>query len=163
MLGLAGLVLVSGGLRSTPAAGATEVVARTGTIVVSATSLEPGPDHAWVSNLQVRTSASDSDQLDAALAAGETAVGVFHQRVSVGEIPDLASCDSQTPPASVVNWWLHYGPLLVPGRNNGPATAATATLNLPAADLNASGGRVPVTLYFAHAGQVIVDLPLDRS
>ena len=160
---LAGLVLIGGAVRSTPAAGTEKIVARAGPIIVSATSLHPGPGPAWISQLQVQTRSPASDQLDAALAAGDTAVGVFHQRVSVGEIPDLASCDSETPPPSVVDHWLHYGPLLVPGRANGPTPAATATLTVPAAGLATTGGRRAVTLYFARAGPVIVDLPFDRA
>jgi hypothetical protein len=160
---LAGVVLIGGAVRSTPAAGPGRILARAGPVVVSATGLHPGPGPAWISQLQVRTSSPASDQLDAALAAGDTAVGVFHQRVSVGEIPDLASCDGDTPPTSVVDHWLHYGPLLVPGRVSGPAPAATAALTLPAAGLVTTGGSVAVTLYFAQAGPVTIDLPFDRA
>ena len=120
-------------------------------------------DHTWISQLQVRTSSPASDQLDAAVAAGATAVGVFHRQVSVGEIPDLASCDGVTPPPSVVDQWLHYGPLLVPGRASGPGPAATATLTLPAGGLVTRHGSVAVTLYFAQAGPLIIDLPVDRA
>ncbi len=88
----------------------------------------PGP-----ANCKFSTSSPASDQLDAALAAGATAVGVFHRQVSVGEIPDLASCDGDTPPPRVVDQWLHYGPLLVPGRASGPGPAGDRHPDLPAA------------------------------
>ncbi len=160
---LAGLVLISGAVRSTPAAGTARIRAHEGAILVTTTGLRPGRDHTWISQLQVRTSSPASDQLDAAVAAGSTAVGVFHRQVSVGEIPDLASCDGVTPPPSVVDQWLHYGPLLVPGRASGPGPAATATLTLPAGGLVTRHGRVAVTLYFAQAGPLIIDLPVDRA
>jgi hypothetical protein len=115
------------------------------------------------SQLQVTTRAVASDQLDVALAANDTAVGVYHQRVSVGEIPDLASCDSQVPPPSVVDHWLHYGPLLVPGRSSGPASPASAVLTLAAGGAVSVGSTVAVTLYFSHAGKLILDLPVDRT
>jgi hypothetical protein len=160
---LASLVLISGAARSAPAASTARIMGHDGAILVTATGLRPGPGHAWISQLQVQTSSPASDQLDAALAAGATAVGVFHREVSVGEIPDLASCDGVTPPPSVVDEWLHYGPLLVPGRASGPAPAATATLTLPADRLVTRQGSVAVTLYFAQAGPLILDLPVDRA
>jgi hypothetical protein len=160
---LASLVLISGAARSAPAASTARIMAHDGAILVTATGLRPGPGHAWISQLQVQTSSPASDQLDAALAAGATAVGVFHREVSVGEIPDLASCDGVTPPPSVVDQWLHYGPLLVPGRASGPGPAATATLTLPPGGLMARHGSVAVTLYFAQAGPLIIDLPVDRA
>ena len=57
--------------------------------------------------------------------------------------------------------WLHYGPLLVPGRSGGgpvPPAAATLTV-LPGASRPASA-TVAITLYFTHAGSVILRLPV---
>ena len=102
-----------------------------------------------------------SDELDAALAAGGEPVAVFHQRISVGEIPDLASCDGETPPGRVVDQWLHYGPLLVPGRAGGPVPPAIAALTVPRAGAVVAGAKVAITLYFARAGQLTLDLPVD--
>ena len=42
--------------------------------------------------------------------------GQYRRRVNVGELPDLAGCGAET---RMVDRWLHYGPLLVPGRSGG--------------------------------------------
>ena len=86
---------------------------------MSATALRPGPSGTLITSVQVSTSGQPSDQLDAVIAAGGAPVAVYHQRVNVGEIPDLAGCGG-APPPGMVDHWLHYGPLLVPGRSGGP-------------------------------------------
>ncbi len=163
---LAGLVLFGGATRASPAAGAGQVVGRVGSVTVTASSLRPAPTSALAnelaSDLRISTNAPASDQLDVALAAGDTAVGVYHQRVSVGEIPDLASCDGDLPPVQVVDQWLHFGPLVVPGRSYGADSPASATLIVPRAGVSGDR-RLAVTLYFAHAGQLTLDVPVRRS
>jgi len=161
---LAELVLLAAALAgSAAAAGAGDVTARLGTLTVSATVLRPGPSGTLTASLQVTSSAQLSDQLDAAIAAGGAPVAVYHRRVSVGEIPDLASCDGGNPPPRMVDDWLHYGPLLVPGRSGGPAVPADATLTvLPATPLPA-GGMLAITLYFAQAGSVTLRLPVESA
>jgi hypothetical protein len=167
---VAGAALVLAGLAGTaPAPGAADVIGRVGALTVSATSLRPGPSGTLAGSVQVSTTAQASDQLDAAIASGGTAVAVYHQQVSVGEIPDLAGCGGGTPPPGVVDQWLHYGPLLVPGRSGGPSPPATATLTVPAAGIQPAGAAQPagatvaITLYFANAGSVTVRLPVSRS
>jgi hypothetical protein len=161
---LAGLALLLAGLAGTaPAARAGDVIARLGPITVNVTALRPGPSGTLTTSVQVTTSGQPSDQLDAAIAAGGAPVAVYHQRVSVGEIPDLASCDGDVPPPGVVNQWLHYGPLLVPGRSGGPSAPADATLTVqPIVPVPASG-TLAITLYFAHAGSVTVRLPVGHA
>jgi hypothetical protein len=160
---LVGLVLVTGAARATPVPGEGGAVGRVGRITVTAGSLRPAPFDTWTTPLQLSTGGPASDQLDAALAAGGAPVAVFHQRVSVGEIPDLASCDGDIPPPQLVAQWLHYGPLLVPGRTGGPVPLATATLTLPRAGVVATAGKVAITLYFAGAGQLTLDLPVEQG
>jgi hypothetical protein len=165
---LAELALLAVLAGSTPATGADaaradDVTARLGSLTVSATALRPGPSGTLTAGLQVTTSAQPSDQLDAAIAAGGAPVAVYHQRVAVGELTDLAACDGDSPPPSVVDNWLHYGPLLVPGRSAGPSPPATATLTVqPSAPLPAAGTLV-ITLYFAHAGPVTLRLPVVHT
>jgi hypothetical protein len=161
---LAGLALLFAGLAGTaPAPGTGDVIARLGSITVSATVLRPGPSGTLTTSVQVTTSGQPSDQLDAAIAAGGAPVAVYHQRVSVGEIPDLASCDGDIPPPGVVNQWLHYGPLLVPGRSGGPSTPADATLTVQSAASLRADATLVITLYFAHAGSVTLRLPVGHS
>ena len=99
---LVALVVLSGATRLRPAAaagpatGEGQVVGHLGSITVTASSLRPGPSDALTGTLRLTTTATASDQLDAALAAGRAAVGVYHQQVSVGEISDLASCDGDS-------------------------------------------------------------------
>ncbi len=165
---LAELALLAALAGSAPAAGADaaradDVTARLGSLTVSATVLRPGPSGTLTASLQVTTSAQPSDQLDAAIAAGGAPVAVYHGRVSVGEIPDLASCDIGQPPPAVVDRWLHYGPLLVPGRSGGSSPPADATLTVqPVAPLPASG-VLPITLYFARAGSLTLRLPVESA
>jgi hypothetical protein len=161
---LAGPALVLAGLAGTaPAAGSGTVLARLGPITVSATALRPGPTGTLTASVQVSTSGQPSDQLDAAIAAGGTPVGVYHQRVNVGELPDLAGCGAETPAPGVVDRWLHYGPLLVPGRSGGPAPAAAATLTVGPGSTLPPGATLAITLYFAHAGSVLLRLPVSRA
>jgi len=160
---LAGLALLLVGLAGTAsAAGAGDVIAHLGPITVSATALRPGPSGTLTASVQVTTSGQPSDQLDAATAAGGAPVAVDHQRVNVGEIPDLASCDGDIPPPGVVDQWLHYGPLLVPGRSGGPSPPAEATLTVQPVISVPATGTLAITLYFAHAGSVTVRLPVTH-
>jgi hypothetical protein len=160
---LAELALLAALAGSAPAAGADDVTARLGSLTVSASALRQGPSGTLTADLQVTTSAQPSDQLDAAIAAGGAPVAVYHRLVSVGEIPDLASCDIGQPPPAVVDRWLRYGPLLVPGRSGGASPPADATLTVqPAAPLPA-GGILAITLYFAHAGSLILRLPVESA
>ena len=161
---LAGLALLLAGLAGTaPVPGAGDVIARLGPITVSATVLRPGPSGMLTTSVQITTSGQPSDQLDAAIAAGGAPVALYHQRVSVGEIPDLASCDGDIPPPGVVDQWLHYGPLLVPGRSGGPSPPADAILTVQPVVSVPVGGTLAITLYFAHAGSVTVRFPVGRS
>jgi hypothetical protein len=158
---VAGPLLLGSLVGAAPAVRAGQVVGHAGSITVTATSLRPGPSNALTSVVRVTTNARASDELDAALAAGGRPVGVYHRQVSVGEIPDLASCDGDIPSAQVVGQWLHFGPLLVPGRLYGPAPPAAATLMVPGG--SPLGRRLAVTLYFVHAGQLTLDLPIQRT
>jgi hypothetical protein len=173
---LAGFVLLGGSTQVDRPTAAGQVVGRVGDITVTASSLHQGPSRALTSELQITTSGQASDQLDVALAPGASAASVYHRQVSVGEISDLASCDGTVPPTAVVNRWLHYGPLLVPGRSYGKAAPASATLSIPSTGIpgttpstgvpsaGVSAQRsVAITLYFAHAGQVTLDLPVRRA
>jgi hypothetical protein len=158
---LAGVGLLLAGLAGTaPAPEAMTVTARLGPITVSGTALRPGPGGTLTTSVQVSTSGQLSDQLDAAIAEGGLPVAVYHQRVAVGELTDLASCDGDSPPPGLVNQWLHYGPLLVPGRSGGPSPLADATLTVRPAASVPTGGILAITLYFAHAGSVTVRLPV---
>jgi hypothetical protein len=160
---LAGPVLLIAGLAGTsPAPGAGDVIARLGPITVTATALLPGPAGTLTAIVQVTTTGQPSDQLEAAIGAGGAAVAVYHQQVNVGEITDLASCGGEVPPPDVVNRWLHYGPLLVPGRSGGPSPPAVATLTVQPASPLPAGRKLAITLYFAQAGSVTVRLPVDR-
>jgi hypothetical protein len=158
---LGGAALLAAVAGSARAAGPGDVTARLGGITVSATALRPGPSGTLTASLQVTTSAQPSDQLDAAIAAGGAPVAVYHRRVSVGELPDLASCDGGNPPPGVVDHWLHYGPLLVPGRSGGPSPPAEATLTVQPVTGLPAGGMLTITLYFAHAGSVTLRLPAE--
>jgi len=140
------------------------MTARLGGITVSATALRPGPSGTLITSVQVSTSGQPSDQLDAVIAAGGAPVAVYHQRVNVGEIPDLAGYGGDTPPPGVVDHWLHYRPLLVAGHSGGPSPPADATMTVqPAARIPPAGGILAVTLYFAHAGPVTLHLPVSHA
>lgn len=160
---VAGLGLLLAGLAGTAPAPRGDVTARLGSITVIATALWPGPAGTLTAGMRVSTSGQPSDQLDAAIAAGGAPVAVYHQRVAVGEIPDLAGCGDDNPPPGVVDQWLHYGPLLVPGLAGGPSPPADATLTVqPVASVPADG-TLAITLYFAHAGSVTLRLPVVRA
>jgi hypothetical protein len=159
---LAALCLALAGVGAASALGTNHVVARLGGITVSATDLHPGPSGTLIADVQVSTSVQASDQLDAAIAEGSTAVGLYHQVVSLGEIPDLTSCGGDPAPAGVVDSWLHYGPLPVPGRSVGSAPAADATMTVQPVTRTLAR-TLAITLYFAHAGAVTLDLPVDRA
>jgi hypothetical protein len=155
---LAGTALVLTGLAgATPAHGTGDVVARRGAVTVSATALRPGPAGTLTADVHVSTSGQASDQLDAAIAADGAAVAVYHYQVNVGEISDLTGCGTELPPPGIVDRWLHYGPLLVPGRSGGAAPPAAATLTVP------PGATLAITLYFAQAGSVTLRLPVGRA
>ena len=164
---LAGLVLILAGLTGAApvpwarASGA--VLARVGQLTVSATALRPGPGGTLTAGLQVSTGGQSSDQLDAAIAADGAAVAVYHQRVSVGELPDLSGCGPETPSSGVVDRWLHYGPLLIPGRSGGASPPAAATLTVPPGAVLPPGATLAITLYFAQAGSVLLRLPVSRT
>jgi hypothetical protein len=154
-------LVLTGLAGAAPAAGTATVPARLGPITVSATALRPGPAGTLTTSLQVSTSGQASDQLDAVITAGGAPVAVYHQRVNVGELPDLAGCGAETPSAAVVDRWLHYGPLLIPGRSGGPSLPAAATLTVPVGSSRPT--TLAVTLYFAHAGSVLLHLPVMRA
>jgi hypothetical protein len=160
---MAGLVLAITALTgATPAAGTGTVLARLGPITVSASALRAGPAGTLTTSVQLSTSGPSSDQLDAAIAADGDPVAVYHQRVNVGELPDLAGCGAETPSSAVVDRWLHYGPLLIPGRAGGPSPPAAGVLTVPAA-AGRPGTTLAITLYFAHAGSVRLRLPVSRA
>ena len=161
---LAGLALVLTGLAgAAPASESGTVLARLGPISVSATALRPGPAGTLTTSLQVSTGGQPSDQLDAAIAADGVAVAVYHQRVNVGELPDLSGCGAETPPPGVVDRWLHYGPLLIPGRTGGSSPPASATLTVAPGSSRPPGTPLAITLYFAHAGSVMMRLPVSPA
>jgi hypothetical protein len=160
-LTLAGAALLLSGLAgAAPVSGAAGVTARLGPITVSATTLHPGQRGMLTASVRVSTSAQDSDQLDAAIAAGGVPVAVYHQRVAVGELTDVSGCDGDSPPPGLVNHWLHYGPLLIPGRSGGLSPPADATLTIQLTASEPAGGSLAITLYFAHAGSVTLRLPV---
>ena len=140
---LAGVVLLLTGLAgAAPAHGAGYVIAQLGPLTVRATALRPGPAGTLITYIQVSTGGQPSDELDAAIAADGTAVAVYHQHVNVGEISDLTGCGTEPPPPGVVDHWLHYGPLLVPGRSGAPSPPANATLTV-SAGRHGAGRRDP--------------------
>jgi hypothetical protein len=159
---LASLGLLGGAVGVNPGVTASHVVGRVGSITVTATTLQPERSDTLTSDLRLTTSGAASDQLDTALAAGNAAVSVYHRQVSVGEIPDLASCDGEVPSQVIVEQWLHEGPLLVPGRAYGDASPASATLMVPTAGVSVHQS-LAITLYFAHAGELTLDLPVRSA
>ena len=163
-LTLAGTVLLLAGLAgAAPAQGAGYVIARLGPLTVRATALRPGPAGTLTTSIQVSTGGQPSDELDAAIATGGVAVAVYHQQVNVGEITDLTGCGTEPPPPGIVDHWLHYGPLLVPGRSGAPSPPADATLTVQPVTSVPNGGILAITLYFAHAGSVTLRLPVVRA
>ena len=160
-LALAGLALI-GPADAAPAQAPGLVLARVGPITIGATALAPGPGGTLSASVQVSTSGQPSDQLDAATAADGAPVGIYHQRVNVGELPDLSGCGAETPSATVVNRWLHYGPLLIPGRSGGVSPPATAILTVQPGSVQRPGTTMAITFYFASAGSVTLRLPVGR-
>jgi hypothetical protein len=165
--GLGGLALAALGLLLTgpagPAASGTgNVLARLGSLTVSATALRPGPSGTLTASVQVSTSGRQSDQLDAAIAAGGGTVALYHEQVSLAEVPDLTGCGGGIVPLTVIKQWLNYGPLQVPGQSGGPAAPVDATLTVqPAAPVASTS--LTVTLYFAGGGVLPLNLLVDRS
>ena len=157
------LAFLAGVTGAAPARGAGEIIARLGPLTVSATALHPGPAGTLTTHLQVSTSWQPSDQLDAAIAADGAAVAVYHRQVNVGEISDLTGCGTELPPPGIVDHWLHYGPLLIPGRSGGPVPPAEATLTVPSDASRPAGATLAITLYFARAGSVTLRLPVSRA
>ena len=165
-LALAGLTvfgLAGAGAGAAPATAPGTVLARLGPITISATALAPGPGGTLTASVQVITSGQPSDQLDAATAADGAPVGVYHRQVSVGELPDLSGCGAETPSPAVVDRWLHYGPMLIPGRSSGASPPATATLTLQPGSARPPGTTLAITFYFAQAGSVVLRLPVSRA
>jgi len=160
---LAGLgLLFTGPAGAAKATGTGDVEAHLGPITVSATALRPGPAGTLTASVRVTSSGQFSDQLDAAITGGGAPVGLYHKRVSVGEIPDLTGCGGDAAPPGVVDQWLHYGPLLIPGGSAAPAPPAVASLTvLPVRQITSE--VLVITLYFAHAGPMSLYLPVDRA
>ena len=158
---LAGLPLLLTGPSGTgraPSGG--DVTARLGPITVTATAWRPGLSGALTASVQVTTSGQTTDQLDAAIAAGGAPVAVYHQLVSAGEVPDLASCGGDMPPPVVLDNWLLYGPLTVLGHYVGLSLLADATLTVQPVTPMPAGRTLAITLYFAHAGPLTLHLPV---
>jgi hypothetical protein len=161
-LALAGLALL-GLAGAAPAPAPDTVLARLGPVTVSATALAPGRGGTLTASVQVTTSGQPSDQLDAATAADGAPVAVYHQQVNVGELPDLSGCGAETPSPAVVDTWLHYGPLLIPGWSGGASPSATATLTVEPGSALPPGTSLAITFYFTHAGSVTLRLPVSRA
>jgi hypothetical protein len=159
-LGLASLALL-GLAGAAPARGT--VLAQLGPVTISATALVAGTGGTLTANVQISTGGQPSDQLDAATAADGAPVAVYHQQVNVGELPDLSGCGAETPSPAVVDTWLHYGPLLIPGRSGGASPPATATLTVQPGSALPPGTSLAITFYFAHAGSVTLRLPVSRA
>jgi hypothetical protein len=165
--GMAGLALAALGLLLTGPAGPAEsgtgdVLAHLGSLTVSATALRPGPSGTLTASVQVSTSGWQSDQLDAAIAAGGGTVALYHEQVSLAEVPDLTGCGGGIVPLMVLKQWLHYGPLQIPGQSGGPAAPVDATLTVqPVAPV--AGQSLSITLYFAGGGVMPLSLPVDHS
>ena len=159
-LALTGLALL-GLAGAAPAPGT--VLAQLGPVTISATALAPGTGGTLTADVQVSTNGQLSDQLDAATAADDAPVAVYHQQVNVGELPDLSGCGAETPSSGVVDTWLHYGPLLIPGRSGGASSPATATLTVQLGSALPSGTSQAITFYFARAGSVTLRLPVSRA
>lgn len=138
------------------------VIARLGPVTVSASGLTPGPGGTLTASVRISTSGQPSDQLDAATAANGAPVALYHQQVNVGELPDLSGCGVETPSSAVVGTWLHYGPLLIPGRSGGASAPATAILTIQPGSAPPPGPSLAVTFYFANAGSVTLRLPVSQ-
>ena len=159
---LAGVVLIAAGVLGTARApgAAGDVTARLGPITVRATALRPGAAGTLTAGLLVTTTGRAADQLDAAIAGG-VPVGVYHEVISLTDLPqELASCGGVVPPSGVVDQWMHYGPLVVYGTSSGTSAPAEATLSVPRGGTVPAGGIEAITLYFAHAGALVLRLPV---
>ncbi len=139
------------------------VLARLGPVTLSATELARGPGGTLTASVQISTSGQSSDQLDAATAADGAPVAVYHQQVNVGELPDLSGCGAETASPTAVGTWLHYGPLLIPGRSGGASPPATATLTVQPSMAPPPGTSLAITFYFANAGSVTLRLPVGHA
>jgi hypothetical protein len=62
-----------------------------------------------------------------------------------------------------VDTWLHYGPLLIPGRSGGASPPATAALTVQPGSALPPGTSLVITFYFARAGSVALRLPVSRA
>jgi hypothetical protein len=152
-----GLLLSGPGERAAPGTG--DVIARLGPLTVRATALRPGPSGTLTAGVQLSTSGRRSDQLDAAIAADGATVALYHEQVSLAEVPDLTGCGGDTAPLPVVEQWLHYGPLQVPGQAGGPAPPVDATLTVQPAT-QVTSPTLTVALYFADGGVLPLTLPV---
>jgi hypothetical protein len=157
-LAAAGLLLTGPGERA--ASGSGDVVARIGPLTVRATALRPGPSGTLTANLRFSTSGPRSDRLDAVIAAGGGTAALYHEQVSLAEVPDLTGCGGGAPPLAVIERWLHYGPLPVPGQTNGATPPVPATLTVQPVTKIVSP-TLTVTLYFAGGGVLPLTLPLN--
>jgi hypothetical protein len=165
--GTAGLALAAAGLLlagpAPPAASVTgDVVARLGPVTVSTTALHPGPSGTLTASMRFSTSGQRAASLDAAIAADGSTVALYHEQVSLAEVPDLTGCGGDKAPLAVIEHWLHYGPLQVPGASGGPGAPVDATLTVQPVTQTASKS-LTVTLYFAGGGVLPLTLPVDRS
>ena len=161
-LAAAGLLLAGSGGRV--ASGSSDVIARLGPLTVSATALRPGPSGTLTASVRLSTSGPRSASLDAAIASGGGTVTLYHDQVSLAEVPDLTGCGGDAAPLPVVERWLHYGPLQVPGSGQfaGPAPPVDATLTVqPAAPI--ASKTLTVTLYFAGGGVLPLTLPVTGT
>jgi len=94
-LALTGLALL-GLAGAAPAPGT--VLAQLGPVTISATALVPGTGGTLTANVQVSTNGQLSDQLDAATAADDVPVAVYHRQVNVGELQVRKSASTTTWP-----------------------------------------------------------------
>ena len=167
LLAAAGLALAAPGLllagpAARTASGAGDVTARLGPLTVTATALRPGPSGALTASVRLAVSGRRSDQLDAVLAAGGGPAALYHEQVSLAEVPDLTGCGGRAVPLPVVERWLHYGPLPVPGQSGAPARPVDATLTVRPVSGVASP-TLTVIFYFANGGVLPLTLPVHAS
>jgi hypothetical protein len=165
--GTAGLALAAVGLLlagpAEPAASGTgDVIARLGPLTVSATALRPASSGILTASLRLSMSGRRSASLDAATAADGGTVALYHEQVSLAEVPDLTGCGGDTAPLPVVEHWLHYGPLQVPGASAGQTSPVNVTLTVQPVTQD-PGQTLTVTLYFAGGGVLPLNLPVDKA
>ena len=129
---------------------------------MSATALRQGASGTLTASVRISESGERSDQLDAAIAADGGTVALYHEQVSLAAVPDLTGCGGDTAPLPVIERWLHYGPLQVPGQAGGTAPPVDATLTVqPVTPLTSK--TLTVTLYFADGGVLPLTLPVNRA